>query len=109
MAGKTGTSQFSQDKYFIGYTPDLLAGVWQGYEMPRSIDFYRGNYSICIWDDIMSRIYERTNYLQTRRFRIANGVEQFSYNKSNGDPPSNFENDGELELGWFNVNRDAVS
>ncbi len=29
-AGKTGTSQDSRDAWFIGYTPDLTAGVWFG-------------------------------------------------------------------------------
>ncbi len=103
VAGKTGTSQFSQDKYFIGYTPDLLAGVWQGYDMPRSLDFYRGNYSICIWDDVMSEIYERTEHMKNTRFKIAQGVEQLSYDKSTGEPPTEFENGGEVELGWFDI------
>ena len=29
-AGKTGTSQDSRDAWFIGYTPDLVAGIWFG-------------------------------------------------------------------------------
>ena len=29
-AGKTGTSQNSRDAWFIGYTPDLVAGIWLG-------------------------------------------------------------------------------
>ena len=107
VAGKTGTSQFSQDKYFIGYTPELLAGVWQGYEMPRSLDCYRGNYAICIWDDIMSQIYENTEYFKTSKFKITNGVGQLSYNKTTGEPPSQFENDEDMELGWFNVSNTA--
>ena len=107
VAGKTGTSQYSYDKYFIGYTPDLLAGVWQGYDMPRSIDCFRGNYSICIWDDIMSKIYEKTEYLKTPNFKIANGVGQLSYNKNTGDPPMQYENGDDIELGWFNVGEGA--
>lgn len=31
-AGKTGTSNDLRDALFIGYTPDLLAGVWVGYD-----------------------------------------------------------------------------
>ena len=30
LAGKTGTTQNNTDGWFIGYTPDLLAGVWVG-------------------------------------------------------------------------------
>lgn len=35
MAGKTGTSQFQADGWFIGYTPGLVAGGWVGAESPR--------------------------------------------------------------------------
>jgi penicillin-binding protein 1A len=31
-AGKTGTSNDSSDAWFIGYTPQLVAGVWVGYD-----------------------------------------------------------------------------
>lgn len=34
MAGKTGTSQNQSDGWFIGFTPDLVAGVWVGGESP---------------------------------------------------------------------------
>jgi penicillin-binding protein 1A len=29
-AGKTGTNQDNRDAWFVGYTPDLVAGVWLG-------------------------------------------------------------------------------
>ncbi|MDR1926164.1 MAG: penicillin-binding protein 1A [Endomicrobium sp.] len=35
-AGKTGTTNDSSDAWFIGYTPQLVAGVWVGYD-DRSI------------------------------------------------------------------------
>ena len=35
MAGKTGTTQSQADGWFIGYTPDLVAGVWVGAEDRR--------------------------------------------------------------------------
>jgi len=31
VAGKTGTSENFRDRYFIGYTPHLMAGVWTGF------------------------------------------------------------------------------
>ena len=36
-AGKTGTTNDYRDAWFIGYTPDLLAGVWVGYDDHRTI------------------------------------------------------------------------
>lgn len=34
-AGKTGTTNELKDAWFVGYTPDLLAGVWVGYDDHR--------------------------------------------------------------------------
>ncbi len=36
-AGKTGTTNDLRDAWFIGYTPDLLAGVWVGYDDQKSM------------------------------------------------------------------------
>ena len=30
VAGKTGTSQDYRDAWFVGFTPDLVVGVWVG-------------------------------------------------------------------------------
>ena len=37
VAGKTGTTNSAADVWFVGYTPTLVAGVWFGYDTPRSI------------------------------------------------------------------------
>ena len=37
MAGKTGTSNRNEDAWFIGMTPDLVAGVWVGFDKQRTI------------------------------------------------------------------------
>jgi 1A family penicillin-binding protein len=36
-AGKTGTSQSFTDAWFVGYTPQLVTGVWFGYDQPQTI------------------------------------------------------------------------
>ena len=35
IAGKTGTTNDEKDAWFIGYTPDLVVGVFMGYDQPR--------------------------------------------------------------------------
>ena len=35
IAGKTGTSNDEKDAWFIGYTPDLVVGVFVGYDTPK--------------------------------------------------------------------------
>ncbi len=34
-AGKTGTTDDYRDAWFIGYTPQLITGVWAGYDIPK--------------------------------------------------------------------------
>ena len=34
-AGKTGTTDDYRDAWFIGYTPQLITGVWVGYDQPK--------------------------------------------------------------------------
>ena len=110
VAGKTGTTQYNNDKYFIGYTPNLLAGVWQGYEYPKPMDCFDGNYSICIWNDVMNLIYGNTGYAQTdiMRFPISKNVKKLSYNKKSSLPPSEFDDPEDIEDGWFDVRNNAI-
>ncbi len=37
VAGKTGTTNGGTDVWFVGYTPTLVAGVWFGYDVPKSL------------------------------------------------------------------------
>jgi penicillin-binding protein 1A len=37
IAGKTGTTNDQKDAWFIGFTPDLVAGVYVGYDKPRDL------------------------------------------------------------------------
>lgn len=37
VAGKTGTTNDLRDAWFLGYTPELLAGVWVGYDSDRTL------------------------------------------------------------------------
>jgi len=37
LAGKTGTSDDSRDAWFIGFTPDLVVGVYVGFDQPKSL------------------------------------------------------------------------
>ena len=37
VGGKTGTTQDSKDAWFIGFSPDLVVGVYVGFDQPRSL------------------------------------------------------------------------
>jgi 1A family penicillin-binding protein len=54
-AGKTGTTNAFRDAWFIGFTPTVLAGVWVGYDQPRTIraNGYASDVAVPIWADFM--------------------------------------------------------
>jgi penicillin-binding protein 1A len=37
VGGKTGTTNDEKDAWFVGFSPDLVVGVWVGYDTPRSM------------------------------------------------------------------------
>src|SRR5215471_15872832 len=37
IAGKTGTTNDEKDAWFVGFTPDLVVGVYMGYDKPRHL------------------------------------------------------------------------
>jgi penicillin-binding protein 1A len=58
VAGKTGTTDDATDVWFIGMTPELVAGVWLGFDTPRPIPGGAGgSYAAPIWAEMMSHWY----------------------------------------------------
>jgi penicillin-binding protein 1A len=58
-AGKTGTTNESMDAWFVGFTPDLVVGVWVGFDAERSLSpFTGGRASTPIWTRFMERALE---------------------------------------------------
>ncbi len=57
-AGKTGTTTDDCDRWFVGYTPDYLCGVWFGYATPQSLTEFSETVSpaLSAWDQIMTRL-----------------------------------------------------
>jgi penicillin-binding protein 1A len=54
-AGKTGTTNDFKDAWFIGFTPSLIAGVWVGFDQPRTIvrNGFAGDVAVPIWASFM--------------------------------------------------------
>ena len=59
--GKTGTTNDGGDVWFIGYTADLVAGVWIGFDHPQQImsNAQGGRLAAPAWTTFMREIYER--------------------------------------------------
>jgi len=59
-AGKTGTTNDMNDAWFIGYTPQLLAGLWVGFDEKRSLGKGEtgGRVAAPIWARFMEQALE---------------------------------------------------
>ncbi len=90
VAGKTGTSNADCDRYFIGYTPEYLAGVWYGFSYPRSLSDVKGNPAVRIWHDVMTGIVTPSVRAGTAKttFPLAKGVIKVSYCQDSGKCPT---------------------
>lgn len=54
-AGKTGTTDDCRDAYFVGYTPDIVTGVWVGDDNNKQVNgLYGGTIPAKIWKEVMT-------------------------------------------------------
>ena len=60
IAGKTGTTNDTRDAWFIGYTPDIVTGVWVGFSDNRSLGAreYGGRVAGPIFRDYKAEVLE---------------------------------------------------
>ncbi len=57
IAGKTGTTTNTRDLTFVGYTPYYVAGVWLGFDQPKTIKQDYG-YHMYLWRTVMEGIHK---------------------------------------------------
>jgi len=60
VAGKTGTTNDNRDAWFIGYTPNVVSGVWVGYDDQRSLGSRTtgARAALPIWLDFMQQAHQ---------------------------------------------------
>jgi len=66
LAGKTGTTNDSKDVWFNGYTPNLVAVTWVGFDQPKTLGAhaYGANIALPIWLNFMKPIINDIPQLQ---------------------------------------------
>jgi penicillin-binding protein 1A len=83
LAGKTGTTNASNDTWFVGFSPDLAVGVFVGYDQPRSLGRHEtgGLVAAPIFRDFMGAALKDQPALP---FRIPPGIELMRVNVETG-------------------------
>ncbi|MBX3020356.1 MAG: PBP1A family penicillin-binding protein [Bdellovibrionales bacterium] len=73
VAGKTGTTSAFYDAWFMGYTPDIVTGVWVGFDEEKTIGRGEvgGKSALPIWLEYMKFAHEG---LPPRGFPVPDGI-----------------------------------
>lgn len=56
LAGKTGTTDGYRDAWFVGYTADLVIGVWVGFDDERPIKLTGAQAALPVWSALAMRL-----------------------------------------------------
>jgi membrane carboxypeptidase/penicillin-binding protein len=80
-AGKTGTSNDYKDAWFVGFTPNLLAAVWIGFDNGSSMGLAGSEAALPIWTDFMRQALADTPH---DSFEIPDGIEIADVDKKTG-------------------------
>ncbi len=109
-AGKTGTTNSMNDRWFVGYTPYYVCGIWFGYSMPRSLDGFK-SVPVIMWDKIMDEIMEehiqkdKSGEEKLKTFTLPRSVVTATYCKDSGmlvsDACKHDPRGSRAEIGYF--------
>ena len=76
VAGKTGTTDTRDNRWFVGYTPYYTAAVWVGYETPARVSTRYNNPAAHMWQLVMEPIHSG---LENTGFTQPSGLVSVSY------------------------------
>ncbi len=68
-AGKTGTTNSNKDRWFMGMTPNYVAGVWMGYDIPKSMS--GSNFCTSVFRKVMTEIHKN---VEEKTIQMPSGV-----------------------------------
>ena len=85
LAGKTGTTNKNKDAWFIGYAPDIVVGVFVGYDQPKSLGFKETGSSVAV---PIFKNYALNSEINknNKPFRIPNGLTFINIDPKTGMP-----------------------
>lgn len=111
-AGKTGTSQNTQDVHFVASNPNVTMGAWLGYDIPQSLvcnscQLYHGDRNIKLWAELINAASDIRPDLvaPSKRFQQPSGIVSRNICATSGMLPSKLCSQvGLVSSDIFNVN-----
>ena len=101
VAGKTGTTNDLRDVWFVGYTPNVVAGCYLGYDTPRTLGSGASGGSLCapIFQEIVAHVESRLDR-DSSRFVPPQEGEFVRFDRRTGRPlrPGQASNDVVVEF-----------
>jgi len=88
LAGKTGTTNKNKDAWFIGYSPDLVVGIFVGYDQPKSLGYKETGSSVAVPIFKNYALNSKIN-INNKPFRIPNGLTFINIDPKTGMPSNN--------------------
>jgi penicillin-binding protein 1A len=87
LAGKTGTTNDNKDAWFIGYSPDLVVGIFVGHDTPKNLGYKQTGSSVAvpIFKDFIKKSNTNVNNIP---FRVPSGLSFVTINNKTGLPSS---------------------
>lgn len=85
LAGKTGTTNDTKDAWFIGFSPDLVAGVYLGFDDPRTLGRVETGAAAALpifYDFMKEALKDKPNL----EFRVPKGIRFVRINPKTGKP-----------------------
>jgi len=99
VAAKTGTTSEYRDAWTVGYTPQIVAGVWVGNNdnTPMTAGAAGAMAAAPIWHDFMEKALEGK---PTEDFAMPSGIEEFTVDKYTNKLPSGGETITDIFTSW---------
>ncbi|MDR1207325.1 MAG: PBP1A family penicillin-binding protein [Rickettsiales bacterium] len=82
IAGKTGTTNDVKDVWFVGFSKDLVAGVWMGYDTPRPMGSGAGSHMAArVFGEFMTAALSGQ---KNQPFSVPDGLQFIRINRATG-------------------------
>ena len=97
IAGKTGTTDYDRDLWFVGASPYCTLACWMGYDQPDSVNFY--GLSTIVWQKVMANYLKDKTY---KEFTMPDTIIPATYCKGSGLLAASYC--GDTATGYYTAN-----